>query len=92
MESAEGRQIAWFLHRPLFLDSPDEADTGYWSVKPEPRGASSPFGRGIRLSNSPGGNIRRYAPPSLEAPLMVALVIAAITGATGDEPMLAASE
>ena len=31
------RQIAWFLHRPLFLDSPDEPDTGYWSVKPEPR-------------------------------------------------------
>jgi alkaline phosphatase D len=37
MEGAGGRQIAWFLHRPLFLDSPDEADTGYWSVKPEPR-------------------------------------------------------
>lgn len=37
MKSAEGRQIAWFLHRPLFLDSPDEGDTGYWSVKPQPR-------------------------------------------------------
>jgi 3',5'-cyclic AMP phosphodiesterase CpdA len=37
MENAGGRQIAWFLHRPLFLDRPDEADTGYWSVKPEPR-------------------------------------------------------
>jgi 3',5'-cyclic AMP phosphodiesterase CpdA len=37
MEHAEGRRIAWFLHRPLFLESPDEADTGYWSVKPEPR-------------------------------------------------------
>ena len=37
MEGAGGRQIAWFLHRPLFLDSPDEPDTGYWSVKPEPR-------------------------------------------------------
>jgi alkaline phosphatase D len=35
MESAGGRKIAWFLHRPLFLDNPDEADTGYWSVKPE---------------------------------------------------------
>jgi 3',5'-cyclic AMP phosphodiesterase CpdA len=37
MAGAGGRQIAWFLHRPLFLDSPDEADTGYWSVKPQPR-------------------------------------------------------
>jgi 3',5'-cyclic AMP phosphodiesterase CpdA len=34
---AGGRQIAWFLHRPLFLDSPDEPDTGYWSVKPQQR-------------------------------------------------------
>jgi len=37
MNDAEDRRIAWFLHRPLFLDSPDEADTGYWSVKPQPR-------------------------------------------------------
>jgi 3',5'-cyclic AMP phosphodiesterase CpdA len=35
MESAGGRKIAWFLHRPLFLDNPDEPDTGYWSVEPE---------------------------------------------------------
>jgi 3',5'-cyclic AMP phosphodiesterase CpdA len=37
MNDAGGRQIAWFLHRPLFLHSPDEGDTGYWSVKPQPR-------------------------------------------------------
>jgi 3',5'-cyclic AMP phosphodiesterase CpdA len=37
IHDAEGRRIAWFLHRPLFLDSPDEGDTGYWSVKPQPR-------------------------------------------------------
>jgi alkaline phosphatase D len=35
MESAGGRKVAWFLHRPLFLDNPDEPDTGYWSVEPE---------------------------------------------------------
>jgi 3',5'-cyclic AMP phosphodiesterase CpdA len=34
---ANGRQIAWFLHKPLFLESPEESDTGYWSIKPEPR-------------------------------------------------------
>jgi len=37
MDDAEGRRIAWFLHRPLFLDGPDEGDTGYWSIKPQPR-------------------------------------------------------
>jgi 3',5'-cyclic AMP phosphodiesterase CpdA len=37
MGESAGRQIAWFLHKPLFLDSPAEADTGYWSVKPAPR-------------------------------------------------------
>jgi 3',5'-cyclic AMP phosphodiesterase CpdA len=29
MQQADGRRIAWFLHRPLFLDSPEEGDTGY---------------------------------------------------------------
>lgn len=37
MNDTQGRRIAWFLHRPLFLDKPDEGDTGYWSVKPQPR-------------------------------------------------------
>jgi len=37
MADAGGRCLAWFLHKPLFLDSPDEGDTGYWSVKPRPR-------------------------------------------------------
>lgn len=37
MEAAKGRRLAWFLHRPLFLTSREEDDTGYWSVKPEPR-------------------------------------------------------
>src|SRR4029077_8267664 len=36
-DDAGDRCIVWFLHRPLFLDSPDEGDTGYWSVKPQPR-------------------------------------------------------
>lgn len=37
MAEAGERRIAWFLHRPLSLAHPDEADTGYWSVKPRPR-------------------------------------------------------
>jgi 3',5'-cyclic AMP phosphodiesterase CpdA len=37
MATAGARRIAWFTHRPLFIHAPDEADTGYWSVKPAPR-------------------------------------------------------
>jgi 3',5'-cyclic AMP phosphodiesterase CpdA len=37
MVQAAGRPVAWFLHKPLFLNSPEEDDTGYWSVKPRPR-------------------------------------------------------
>jgi 3',5'-cyclic AMP phosphodiesterase CpdA len=37
MADCAGRRIAWFLHKPLFLESPAEGDTGYWSVKPQPR-------------------------------------------------------
>lgn len=37
MAGCAGRRIAWFLHKPLFLDTPTEGDTGYWSVKPQPR-------------------------------------------------------
>jgi len=37
MEEPHGGFVAWFLHRPLFLESPDEGDTGYWSIKPQPR-------------------------------------------------------
>ena len=36
---AEGRRLAVFTHRPLMLERADEPDTGYWSVKPEPRSA-----------------------------------------------------
>jgi len=37
MEGARGRRPAWFLHRPLFIEGPQEGDTGYWSLKPQPR-------------------------------------------------------
>jgi 3',5'-cyclic AMP phosphodiesterase CpdA len=37
MQHADARRIAWFTHRPLFIDAPDEGDRGYWSVKPGPR-------------------------------------------------------
>jgi 3',5'-cyclic AMP phosphodiesterase CpdA len=37
LESAGARRIAWFMHRPLFIEDPAEGDTGYWSVKPPQR-------------------------------------------------------
>jgi 3',5'-cyclic AMP phosphodiesterase CpdA len=37
MAKSAASQFAWFLHKPLFIDSPGEGDTGYWSVKPQPR-------------------------------------------------------
>jgi 3',5'-cyclic AMP phosphodiesterase CpdA len=39
MNEAKDRRLGWFVHRPLFLESPQEGDTGYWSVKPAPRRA-----------------------------------------------------
>jgi 3',5'-cyclic AMP phosphodiesterase CpdA len=37
MLEAGERRLAWFLHKPLFLDDPGEGDTGYWSIKPQLR-------------------------------------------------------
>jgi 3',5'-cyclic AMP phosphodiesterase CpdA len=37
LSTAGERKIAWFTHRPLFIETPNEPDTGYWSVKPGPR-------------------------------------------------------
>jgi 3',5'-cyclic AMP phosphodiesterase CpdA len=37
MRTADGRELAWFLHRPLFLEQPDEGDSGYWALKPASR-------------------------------------------------------
>ncbi|WP_337270001.1 metallophosphoesterase family protein [Oryzifoliimicrobium ureilyticus] len=37
MAEAGGRRIALFTHKPIFVDRPDEGDTGYWSIRPVPR-------------------------------------------------------
>lgn len=39
MHGAGGRQLAWFMHKPLFLEAPDEGDMGYWTIKPALRAA-----------------------------------------------------
>jgi len=37
MQSAHERSLAWFLHRPLFLEVPEEGDSGYWAIAPSLR-------------------------------------------------------
>ncbi len=59
MEEAGGRRIAWFLHRPLFLDSPEEGDTGYWSVKPQPRARLMALVRRHRVALVASGHLHK---------------------------------
>jgi len=59
MDDARNRRIAWFLHRPLFLDSPDEADTGYWSVKPQPRAGLLSLARRHSVALVASGHLHR---------------------------------
>ncbi len=37
LAARDGRHVAIFAHKPLFVDDPAEGDTGYWSVRPKQR-------------------------------------------------------
>lgn len=37
LQSADGRKVAIFAHKPLYVDEPHEGNTGYWSIRPHPR-------------------------------------------------------
>jgi 3',5'-cyclic AMP phosphodiesterase CpdA len=37
LDASEGRGVVVFTHKPVFVDRPDEGDTGYWSLRPTPR-------------------------------------------------------
>ncbi|MCM2474323.1 metallophosphoesterase [Rhizobium sp. CG5] len=37
LSERDGRRVAIFTHKPLFVDDPKEGDTGYWSIRPAPR-------------------------------------------------------
>jgi alkaline phosphatase D len=37
------RRLALFMHKPPFLDTPEEAAAGYWSVPPEERAGLAPL-------------------------------------------------
>ena len=60
MADAAGRRIAWFMHRPLFIETPDEADTGYWSVKPGPRRALLDLLQRYRVEIVASGHLHRW--------------------------------
>jgi 3',5'-cyclic AMP phosphodiesterase CpdA len=59
MAGAGERRIAWFLHRPLFLDGPDEGDSGYWSLKPRPRGWLMAMVRDYRVALVASGHLHK---------------------------------
>jgi 3',5'-cyclic AMP phosphodiesterase CpdA len=59
MAEAGERRIAWFLHRPLFLEDPDEGDTGYWSIKPQPRGALMALVRRCQVALVASGHLHK---------------------------------
>jgi 3',5'-cyclic AMP phosphodiesterase CpdA len=59
MAKAKGRCLAWFLHKPLFLDSADEGDTGYWSVKPRPRARLIELARRYSVRLVASGHLHR---------------------------------
>ncbi|WP_426131171.1 metallophosphoesterase family protein [Pararhizobium sp. PWRC1-1] len=37
LAARDGRRVAIFTHKPLFVDDEQEGDTGYWSIRPAPR-------------------------------------------------------
>ncbi|HXC12069.1 MAG TPA: metallophosphoesterase [Stellaceae bacterium] len=59
MTEAGRRRIAWFLHRPLFLDGPEEGDTGYWSIKPQPRARLMALVRRYRVAFVASGHLHK---------------------------------
>lgn len=59
LREAGGRRIVWFLHRPLFLDGPEEGDTGYWSIKPQPRARLMALVRRYRVALVASGHLHK---------------------------------
>jgi hypothetical protein len=66
MAEAGGRQIAWFLHRPLFLEHSAEDYAGYWSIKPEPRGALMALVQRYKVAVVASGHLHKARDFTLE--------------------------
>jgi len=37
LNNSDGKPVAIFAHKPVFVDAPNEGDTGYWGIRPAPR-------------------------------------------------------
>ena len=37
LNNSDGKPVAVFAHKPVFVDAPNEGDTGYWGISPAPR-------------------------------------------------------
>jgi 3',5'-cyclic AMP phosphodiesterase CpdA len=59
MEQSAGRPVAWFLHKPLFLNSPEEGDTGYWAIKPQTRARLMALVRRYRVGLVASGHLHK---------------------------------
>ena len=59
IRQAQGRRLGWFLHRPLFIQTPDEGDMGYWSVPPQPRAHLLDFIRRHEVAFVASGHLHR---------------------------------
>lgn len=66
MDGAAGRRIAWFMHQPLFLERPDEPDTGYWSIKPGARAPLMALVRRHRVALVATGHLHKAHDLTLE--------------------------
>lgn len=60
LSQAGERKVAWFLHRPLFLDTPGEPDIGYWSVKPALCAELMSVVRRFRVALVASGHVHRW--------------------------------
>jgi len=83
---ARERRIAWFLHRPLFLEDPSEGDTGYWSIKPQPRGALMALVRQHRVALVASGHLHKARDFAFEGTRYIwSLASSFLVGATQPE-------
>jgi 3',5'-cyclic AMP phosphodiesterase CpdA len=64
--SAGDRGIGWFTHRPLFVEAPDEPDTGYWSVKPSQRAPLMELIRSYGVALVATGHLHRWRDMTLD--------------------------
>ena len=59
MREADGRPVAWFTHRPLFVSDPLEGEVGYWAAPPAERAVIMEMVRDHRVKLVSSGHLHR---------------------------------